>query len=322
MVLRVGHGVQQRRLDKYLHARLSNLSRVMIQKQIAAGGVRVNGEAVKPSRKLAYGDTIELSLPRTPSRRITPEDIPLDIIYEDDDIIVLNKQAGILVHPARGNTHGTLVNALAFHCEKLSSAGFDSDDPRPGIIHRLDRNTTGVMVAAKNPRSQWQIAGQFQHRQVGKTYLAIVHGTPQLNADRINAPLGVHPRVREKYAILGRSETAKDAVTYYEVIEPFRGYSLLRLSPRTGRTHQIRVHLSHIKHPVVADNMYGGKCVYRWQLAGAEPAAEQPLINRCALHARTLEFKHPSTKEPMKFEAPLPEDMERLLEALRELRRR
>jgi 23S rRNA pseudouridine1911/1915/1917 synthase len=316
----VGHGIQQRRIDKYLHGRLPNLSRAMIQKQISAGEVKVNGRAVKASHKLSYGDTIDLAVPRPAAGRVVPEDIPLDIIHEDDDIIVLNKQAGILVHPARGNTHGTLVNALAFHCEKLSAAGFDIEDPRPGIVHRLDRNTTGVMVAAKNPRSQWKIAGQFQHRQVGKTYLAIVHGTPQLTSDRINAPLGVHPKVREKYAILGRSETAKDAVTYYEVLEPFRGYCLLKLSPRTGRTHQIRVHLSHIKHPVVGDDMYGGKCVCRWQLAGAEPALEEPVINRCALHAWTLEFIHPTTKEQVKFEAPLPDDMTRLLEALRELR--
>jgi 23S rRNA pseudouridine1911/1915/1917 synthase len=303
-------------VDKYLHGRVSNFSRAMIQKQIGAGSVKVNGKIVKPSFKLSPGDTIDLTLPQLPSKEILPEDIPLNIIYEDENIIILNKQADMVVHPARSNTHGTLVNALAFYSDKLSSG---LGEFRPGIVHRLDKNTTGVMVVARNDSAQWKIAKQFERRQVNKTYLAIVHGVPELTADRISAPLGVHPRTREKYAI--RPEVGKESITFYETIESFRGFSLLKLAPKTGRTHQIRVHLLYIKNPIVADDMYGGKLVYPWQLKDAETAVEEPLISRVALHASTLEFKHPTTEKIVKFEAPLPEDMQNLLDMLRKYRK-
>ncbi|MHC4345736.1 MAG: RluA family pseudouridine synthase [Planctomycetota bacterium] len=316
LTLRVGDSIKERRVDKYLHGRFSNFSRGMIQQVIKAGGVEVNGKIVRPSFKLSPGDRIVLTLPELPSKEILPEDIPLNIVHEDADIIVLNKQADMIVHPARGNTHGTLVNALAFYSAELSSG---LGEFRPGIVHRLDRNTTGVMVVTKNDVAQWKVAKQFERRLVKKTYLAIVHGTPDLTADRVNVPLGVHPRTREKYAI--RPEGGKEAITFYEVIESFRGFSLLKLNPRTGRTHQIRVHLSYMKHPIVGDDMYGGKLVYPWQLADAEPAAQDPVIDRCALHASTLEFKHPTTEEMVKFEAPFPEDMQNLLELLRKHRK-
>ncbi len=313
--IRVGNSIKERRVDKYLHGRYHNYSRVMIQEIIKAGAVKVNGKIVKPSFKLSPGDKIELTLPELPSKEILPEDISLDIIYEDDDIIVLNKQADMIVHPARGNTHGTLVNALAFYSDKLSSG---LGEFRPGIVHRLDRNTTGVMVVTKNDSAQWKVAKQFEQRQMKKSYLAIVHGTPELMADRINAPLGLHPRAREKYAI--RPEIGKEAITFYETIESFRGFSLLKMTPKTGRTHQIRVHLSYIKHPIVGDDMYGGKVAYPWQLQDGEPAVEEPVINRVALHAHTLEFKHPTTEKEVKFEAPLPEDMQMLLDMQRKYR--
>ncbi len=312
LILHVGKTIKERRVDKYLHGRFSNYSRVMIQEIIKAGAVKVNGKTVKPSFKLRTADIIELTLPQLPSKEILAEDIPLNIIHEDDDIIVLNKQVDMIVHPARGNTHGTLVNALAFYSDKLSSG---LGEFRPGIVHRLDRNTSGVMVVTKNDTAQWKIAKQFENREVKKSYLAIVHGTPELTADRISAPLGVHPKIREKYAI--RPETGKEAITFYEVLESFRGFSLLKLTPKTGRTHQIRVHLSYIKHPIIGDDMYGGKLVYPWQLQDAEPAVQEPVINRPALHASILEFKHPTTKEVVKFEAPLPEDMQNLLDILR-----
>ncbi len=316
LTLQVGTTIKQRRIDKYLHGRFSNFSRVMIQKQINSGGVKVNGKVIKCSFKLNPGDTIEMTLPQSPSKEIMPEDMPLNIIYEDDDIIVLDKQPGILVHPARGNTHGTLVNALAFYSDKLSSG---LGEFRPGIVHRLDKNTTGVMVVTKNDIAQWKIAKQFENRQTKKTYIARVHGTPELTADRINAPLGIHPKARERYAI--RPEMGKEAITFYKVLESFRGFSLLELTPKTGRTHQIRVHLSYIKHPIVADDMYGGKLIYPWQLADKEPAVQEPAIDRVALHAHALEFKHPTTKKQVKFEAPLPQDMQNLLDMLREYRK-
>ncbi|HUW18069.1 MAG TPA: RluA family pseudouridine synthase [Sedimentisphaerales bacterium] len=316
MTLRVGSSIKERRVDKYLHGRFSNFSRAMIQEIIRAGAVMVNGKVVRQSFKLSPGDQIDLTLPQLPGKEILPEEIPLDIIYEDDDLIVLNKQADMIVHPARGNTHGTLVNALAFYSDELSSG---LGEFRPGIVHRLDRDTTGVMVVTKNNIAQWKIAKQFEHRTIKKTYLAIVHGTPDLTADRINVPLGVHPIIREKYAI--RPEIGKEAITFYQVVESFRGFSLLRVNPKTGRTHQIRVHLSYIKHPIVGDDMYGGKLVYPWQLADAEPAAQDPVMDRCALHASTLEFKHPTTEEMIKFEAPFPQDMQKLLDMLRKYRR-
>jgi 23S rRNA pseudouridine1911/1915/1917 synthase len=312
----VGHSIKERRLDKYLHGRFSNLSRSFIQNAIKQGSVKVNGKIAKQSQKLSPGDMIEFTPPEPPGKDIPPEDIPLDIIYEDQDLIILNKQPDMIVHPARGNTHGTLVNALAFYSEELSSG---LGEFRPGIVHRLDKNTTGVMIVTKNDATQWKIAKQFENRQVNKTYLAIVHGTPELTADRINIPLGVHPKIREKYAI--RPETGKEAVTFYEVLESFRGFSLLKLTPKTGRTHQIRVHLSYIKHPIVADDMYGGKLIYIWQLADSEPAVQEPILSRVALHAYSIEFKHPATGKTVQFLAPLPKDMQNLLDALRKYRK-
>jgi 23S rRNA pseudouridine1911/1915/1917 synthase len=312
----VGVGITERRIDKYLHGRFSNLSRHFLQDAIRSGAVKVNGQPVKPSFRLTHGDKIEIVIPEPPSKDILPENIPLDILYEDNDIIILNKAPDMIVHPARGNTHGTLVNALKHYSDRLSSG---LGEFRPGIVHRLDRDTTGVMVVTRHEGAQWKIARQFELRQVKKTYLAIVHGEPELHADRISAPLGVHPTIREKYAI--RPEIGKEAITFYEVLEAFRGFSLLKCEPHTGRTHQIRVHLSYIKHPIVADDMYGGKLVYPWQLADAEPAVEEPVIARCALHAWTLEFTHPSTNERVKFEAPLPADMQKLLDLLRQYRK-
>jgi 23S rRNA pseudouridine1911/1915/1917 synthase len=336
LTLRVGPALQERRLDKYLHGRFSNYSRVMLQEVIKAGGVKVNGKQAKPSLKLNPNDLIEITLPELPKTEIPPEDIPLNILHEDDDIIVINKSADILVHPARGNTSGTIANALAFH---LASAEADEDkdeedesetddakfpialgDFRPGIVHRLDRNTTGVMILAKNDVAQWKISRQFHDRLVQKSYIAIVHGIPDLTRDRINAPLGINLKFRYKYAV--RPDTGKEAITFYEVLESFRGFSLLKLTPKTGRTHQIRVHLSHINHPIVADDMYGGKPVYPWQLKNADPAIEAPVIARCALHAWTISFKHPTTEKIVSFEAPLPDDMQNLLDMLRKYRKK
>ncbi len=316
LTIRVGDNLKDRRIDKYLHGRFSNVSRRWVQEAIKAGRVKVNDKPVKCSYQVSAGETIDLVLPEPPAKEITPEDIPLDVLYEDEDLIVINKQADLVVHPARGNLHGTLVNALARHADRLSSG---LGEFRPGIVHRLDRDTTGVMVVAKSDTAQWKIASQFEKRQVEKTYVAIVHGTPQLDADRINAPLGAHPTIREKHAI--RPEIGKSAVTDYEVVETFRGFSLLRLSPKTGRTHQIRVHLSYIKHPIVADTLYGGKLVYPWQLKDADPAIEEPVIGRCALHAWTLGFTHPTSGKPVHFEAPLAQDMQTMLEMLRQYRK-
>ena len=313
---RVGTNLKFNRLDKYLCGRFSCFSRTRLQKLIKEQGVNVNSRPAKPSHKLQPADQIDLILPPKEVRELIPEDIPINILYEDDSIIVLNKQPDLIVHPARGYKHGTLVNGLVYHFQKLSSC---PDDIRPGIVHRLDRNTTGCLVVAKDDTAHWKLSRQFAERTTKKTYIAIAHGTPELDADRINLPLGVHPTVREKYAV--RPDIGKDSITIYHVLERFRGYSLVELDLKTGRTHQIRVHLAYLKHPIVADDMYGGKAVYPWQIEDRDSAPEQPLMARCALHAWKLEIAHPVTEKRMTFEAPLPDDMQNLLDALRKHRK-
>ena len=314
LVISVGNNLKNNRLDKYLQSRFSQFSRTHLQKLIKAQGVNVNNHPAKPSHKLNAGDKVDLVLPAKQVRELLPEDIPLDIIFEDDEIIVVNKQSDLIVHPARGYKTGTLVNALVFHANKLSSI---NGDFRPGIVHRLDRNTTGVMIVAKTDTSHWMLSRQFAERTTQKTYLAVVHGVPQLSADRINEPIGTKPHQREKMAV---RQDGKESVTFYKVLEEFRGYSLIELSPKTGRTHQIRVHMRYIKHPIVADDMYGGKVVYPWQIEDREAEPEDPLMNRVALHAWRLEINHPVSKERLTFEADPPEDILNLIENLRKFR--
>jgi len=311
---RVGSSIKFRRLDKYLRGRFSQFSRTRLQKLIKEQGVNVNGRPAKPSHKLNPADEIDLILPPRKLRELIPEDIPISVIYEDDEMIVVNKQADLIVHPARGNTHGTLVNGLVYYADKLSTTGGEF---RPGIVHRLDKNTTGVLVVAKTDTAHWKLARQFAQRKTNKTYLAVVHGTLELRADRINQPVGMHPMARAKCAI--RAD-GKEAITFYEVLEGFRGFSLVKLSPKTGRTHQLRIHMSYLRHPIVADDMYGGKLVYDWQLQDRDAEAGQPVINRTALHAWKLEIRHPISAEMMEFVAPLPDDMQRLIDKLRQFR--
>jgi len=314
-----------RRIDTYLRHRFGDFSRTLIQGLIAEKAVTVNGRPTKSSYNLQPGDRVDVLLPPRPSNEIPPEDIPLEILYEDEHMLVLNKQANLVVHPARGNRGGTLVNGLVHYSSSLSQV---NEPFRPGIVHRLDRNTTGVMVVAKTDTAHWRLARQFEQRQVRKTYLAVVHGTMELDADVIDVPLGRHPRAREKYA--ARPETGKQAVTLYELLRQYRGYATLHLFPRTGRTHQLRVHMSLMKHPVVADIMYGGKTVTLTQLANgaavpdellAGLSPDQPVIERQALHAASLELRHPATGKTHTFAAPLPADMQRLIDLLERYRR-
>ncbi len=313
--LRVGQNLKHRRLDQYLNGRITTFSRTMIQKMIKEKQVLVNNKAVKPSYALNSGESISITLPEPVSKEITPENIPLNIIYEDDDIIVINKQKDLIVHPARGYKSGTLVNALVYYTKNLSSG---SEDFRPGIVHRLDRNTTGAIIVAKNDEAQWKLADQFQKRTTKKTYKAIIHGNPELDADMIKNNIGVHPTIREKQAV--RPNEGKEAITIYRVAERFKGFALVDIDILTGRTHQIRVHMSHIKHPIVGDNTYGGKDVYEWQVRAQEPQPQEPVIGRPALHAWKLEIDHPKSQKRMTFTADLPEDMENMLKLLREVR--
>lgn len=306
------------RLDRFLALRWPTYSRTTFQKLIRDGRVLVNDEPVtKPATEIHCGDRVFVTLYKRKSLGIVPEPIPIAVLYEDDDLIVINKAPGILVHPARGNPHGTLVNAVAYHAEALSRG---SDPYRPGVVHRLDRDTSGVIVFAKSDGAHARLARQWEDRQVGKEYLTIVEGVPELDADVIDQPLGKDRHVREKYAIR-RDGTGRNAVSQYQVRERFDGFSLVGVSIKTGRTHQIRIHMAHIGHRVVADRQYGSRDQLALQeLARGRADHDEVLIRRQALHAASLTVRHPTTRRELHFEAPLPDDMARTLEALRRWR--
>ena len=313
--IEVRRSLSGKRLDKYLHGRLSRFSRTALQRLIKEGHVLVDGRTVKPSYEIHGGEIIEALVPPSAPTEIQGEDIPLDIIWEDEHLIALNKQAGIVVHPARGIGSGTLVNGLVHYAESLSTG---SAKFRPGIVHRLDKDTTGVMLIAKNDEAHWRMAQQFEHRTLSKTYLAVAEREMELLADLIDLPLGMHPVFRDRCAV--RKVSGKPAQTSYKVLEKFRGYSLLVLKPRTGRTHQLRVHLSHLKHPLVADRIYGGSLVSLADLSGDRSKPGEPIIDRQALHAWKIEFAHPISGKKMQLEAPWPADLTKLIEALRKYR--
>jgi 23S rRNA pseudouridine1911/1915/1917 synthase len=316
--LRIRRKLPGRRLDKYLHGRYPHLSRTSIQRLIRQGAITINGEPTKPSYEMNGGDLVDLVIPDPEPPEVIPEDIPLDVLYEDDHLIALNKDTGIICHPARATQTGTIVNALAFYSSQLSHG---QDPFRPGIVHRLDKNTTGVMLVAKNDEAHWRLSLQFERRTVQKTYLAVVVGEMELDGDTIDAPIGVHPIVREKFAVMiheNKINVAKHALTRYEVAERFRGFTLVKLLPKTGRTHQLRVHMSHIGHPIVGDQMYGGPLVSQHSLTGE--GSETPLLTHQALHAWRIAFRHPITEKPMEIEAPFRSRFRKLMLLLRRTR--
>ncbi|MDK1030545.1 MAG: RluA family pseudouridine synthase [Planctomycetia bacterium] len=310
------HAPSEARLDRFLHARFPKHSRAFFQRLIKAGEVTVNGRTAKASRELAAGDAVTLKWAPPRNATIEPEAIPIDVIYEDEHILAVNKPAGLIVHPGRGNPTGTLANALAYHAKRLSTL---AGPWRPGIVHRLDRDTTGVILVAKDDTAHAHLSRQFEHRSVHKEYLAVVEGELELISDRIEKPLGRDAHIRERYAVA--KSGGKAAESFYEVAERFRGFTLLRVSPKTGRTHQIRIHLASIGHRVVADKQYGSRSsISIADLTGDETAGTEPIIQRQALHAHRIRFRHPITGDEMELHAPLPEDMQRLLEALRRYR--
>lgn len=304
------------RLDRFLAGQFPDYSRTLLASLVRDGLVSIEDfppAKLKPSLKLEAGQVITVEKPALEEAELAPEDIPLDVLFEDDCIIVINKPADLPVHPPKAGRGGTLANALLFHFQKLSRP----DPIRPGIVHRLDADTSGVIVCAKDDSAHFKLAKQFEQRTVKKEYLAIVRGRMKQPSGEIDMPIGRHP---DHYEMQRVHPEGRSAVTHWEVIEEFKRFSLLRLKPQSGRTHQLRVHLSAINHPIVGDRLYSRKPpLTRSEVEGreAEPG-EPPLIARQALHAARLEFEHPRSGERASFEAPLPEDMQRTLEALRE----
>lgn len=303
-----------RRLDIFLAHQFPLYSRVHLRRVIHAGGAKVNGLAVRSAFKLRLGQQVSVVLPELPVSGPQPENIPLEILYEDEQLAAINKPANMVVHPARGHWKGTLTAALAFHFQNLSSVGGAA---RPGVVHRLDRETSGVIVIAKTNRAHFDLASQFEERSLEKEYFALVIGVPNRDRDEINEPIGIHPYQREKMAIRAQHSTSRDARTFYEVVESFAGYAAVKILPHTGRTHQIRVHLAHIGHPVLCDRQYGGRNqITRGEIRG-ELADTTVLLARHALHARRLQITHPVTRERLEFIAPLPLDIATVLDEFR-----
>ncbi|HEY6565664.1 MAG TPA: RluA family pseudouridine synthase, partial [Pirellulaceae bacterium] len=307
------------RLDAFVSQCLPAVSRTLLQRSIHEGKITVNGSTLKPSHRLSLGERVAVHGVARPSPGPVPEAIPLDIVYEDDFLLVVNKPPHMVVHPAKGHWAGTLASAIAFHCQSLSQIGGAT---RPGIVHRLDRDTSGVLVAAKDDATHLALATQFEQRTIEKTYLAVVRGAPDRDRDRIDRPIGPHPYHREKMAIREGHPHSRPAVTDYTVVERFRGFGLLEITPHTGRTHQIRVHLAHIGHPIVADRLYAGHArLTQADLRGpSEQADATVLIERQALHAWRIRFQHPQTGQALCCEVPPPDDFTRLVEAMRQAR--
>jgi 23S rRNA pseudouridine1911/1915/1917 synthase len=294
------------RLDKFLAEQVPELSRSEIQRLIASGRVTVDGEPAKPSHKVRMGEEVVVLVPAEESTELLPEAIPLEIVYEDPVLLVVDKPAGMVVHPAPGHSGGTLVNALLAHCPELAAG----EDDRPGIVHRLDRDTSGLILVAKNEKARRALQRQFKERQVHKAYLALLEGHLHPAWGRIEAAVGRDPHHRQRMSV---QTGGREAVTEYHVLEQFAHrvglaageYTLIEAEPLTGRTHQIRVHLASIGHPVVGDGVYGRR------------KTSLP-VSRQFLHARRLGFKHPTTGQRLELEAPLPEELAAVLDLLRQ----
>lgn len=307
------------RLDLFLAGQYTDYSRSVIQKVIDGGNVTVNDVPVKSSYKLRPNDRVRIVLPESTHDAPAAEDIPLEILYEDDVLAVINKPFNMVVHPAKGNWSGTLVNALQFHFTELSGV---NGDYRAGIVHRLDRDTSGVILVAKEESAHRDLALQFENRKVFKEYIAITQGVLDRDSDYIERRITHHKFDRVKMAITDDEDEGKDAVSFYEVQERFRGFTLCKVQPRTGRTHQIRVHLASVDCPVLADKVYSGRDCFRMSdlVPDLDPAQDEVLMPRQALHAHRLRFHHPKRKEVVACVAPLPGEFERTLGALRKYR--
>ncbi len=307
------------RIDKFLSDRLENSSRTRIQNAANAGNILVNNNPVKPNYKVKPGDVVQVVLP-TPPREIEliPEDIPLNIVYEDDDVLVVNKEPGMVVHPAYGNYTGTLVNALMWHFKDLPL--FNTGESRPGLVHRLDKNTSGILVVAKNEFALNRLSKQFFDRTTDRRYNALVWGTPDPAEGTITGNVGRNIKDRKIMQVFKDDNEGKTAITHYKLLEDLGYISLIECKLETGRTHQIRVHFSHIKHPLFNDEEYGGDKI----LKGTTFTKYQQFIKNCfkilprqALHAKSLAFNHPVTGKRLYFDSNLPDDMVQVIEKWR-----
>lgn len=287
-----------KRLDIYIAENFNELSRTMIKKLIESNNILVNDKSEKVSYKVQANDNISIDVPEAKETKLKAQEIPLDIIYEDSDIIVVNKPKGMVVHPANGNPDGTLVNAILSICKNsLSGIG---GELRPGIVHRLDKDTSGLIIVAKNDKAHINMSEQIKERNVKKTYIALVRGNVPEEEATINMPIGRSTKDRKKMAV---TKNGKQAITHFKVLKRYSKYTLLEIKIETGRTHQIRVHMAHIGHPIIGDELYG--------------YVDENLIKRQALHAYGLKFKQPRTKEVLAFKAEIPDDMKILIEKLR-----
>ncbi len=311
--LTVEHAEAGHRLDVFLHERLPELSRSVLKRLVEQGHVRIAGRAAKPSRPLRAGETVEISIPPPPPPLPIPESFPLDVIHEDAAFLVIHKPAGLVVHPGAGNLHGgTLVNSLLAHTDQLSR---EAGDYRPGIVHRLDRETSGLMVIARHDDAHRRLAAQFKARMVRKEYLALAHGEPVSLEGRIEEPIGRSLVNRKRMAVRPDSG-GKAALTLWRTIGSLGRFTWFRCFPHTGRTHQIRVHLKTIGHPIACDFHYGReRSLTLSEAQGRKPQGkEEPVLSRHALHAFRLEFRHPDDGQLLQFEAPLPDDLSALWE--------
>ena len=307
------------RLDAFLAKHFLDYSPVHLRRVITAGGVKIDGRGGKPAFRLRPGQCVSIVLPEIPREAPKPENIPLQILYEDDRLAVVNKPPGMVVHPARGHWSATLASALQYHFGPgLSATGGPT---RPGIVHRLDRDTSGVILVARDDQAHSKLAMQFADRLIEKEYFALVAGCPDRDRDYIDQRIGVHPHIREKMAIRRDESVSRPAETFYEVVQRFDGFGALKLLPKTGRTHQLRVHLSHIGCPVLCDRQYGSRSQITRGEIRRDGEDQLVLLSRQALHARRLRFTHPDTGKPLEVEAPLPDDMAAVLVELREYRR-
>ena len=307
------------RVDKFLSNKLESTSRSRIQSAAAAGNILVNGQPVKPNYKVKPLDVISVVLPHPPRElELTPENIPLEIVYEDEELVVVNKAAGMVVHPGYGNYTGTLINALMYHLR--DNPMFRSGDERPGLVHRIDKNTTGLLLVAKNEIAMNHLARQFYEKTTERTYQAIVWGDLEADEGTITGHIGRNPRNRKEMTVFPEGDQGKEAVTHYRVLERLGYVNRVECRLETGRTHQIRVHFKYIKHPLFNDPEYGGDRILR----GTTFTRYRQFVQNCfkilprqALHAKSLGFVHPSTGKMLRFDSELPADMQQVLDKWR-----